>query len=188
MLLGNLADTCAILGLITEGYQEDYAISTERTKDYMLAYKKSNQLQPIGYTDSDFAGCIDSRKSTPSYFFLMAGGMVYWKSVKQTLVASSTMETEFVACYEASNQVIWLRNFVFGFQLVDLVERPLQLYCDNRAAELYCKSDKSLARSRHIDIKFLVVKDRVRNNTVSVDRLILTLLIHSVKDCLLKCS
>ena len=135
----------------------------------MLTYKKSNQLQLVGYTDSDFAGCIDNRKFTSGYVFLMAGGAVSWKSVKQTLVASSTMEAEFVACYEASNQAIWLRNFVSGLQLVDLVERPLQLYCDNRAAELYCKSDKSSARSRHIDIKFLVVKDRVRNNIVSVD-------------------
>jgi len=79
------------------------------------------------------------------------------------------MEAEFVACYEASNQAIWLKNFISGLQLVNLVKRPLQLYCDNRAAELYCKNDKSSARSRHIDIKFLVVKDRVRNNIVSVD-------------------
>jgi len=52
---------------------------------------------------------------------------------------------------------------------VDLVERSLQVYCDNRAVELYSKSDKSSARSRHIDIKFLIVKDKVLNNTVSVD-------------------
>ena len=91
----------------------------------MLTYRKSDQLQLIGYTDSDFAGCIDSRKSTSGYVFLMAGGAISWKSVKQTLVTSSTMEAEFIACYETSNQAIWLRNLVFGIQLVDLVERPL---------------------------------------------------------------
>ena len=53
--------------------------------------------------------------------------------------------------------------------MVDLVERPLQLHCDNKATDLYYKSDKSSIGSRHIDIKFLVVKDRVRNNIVSVD-------------------
>ena len=54
---------------------------------------------------------------------------------------------------------------------MDLIKRPLQLYCDNRVVELYCKSDKGSARSRHINIKFLVVKDRVRNNIVSVDNI-----------------
>ena len=78
------------------------------------------------------------------------------------------MEAEFVACYEASNQGICLRNFVFGFQLVDFVKRPLQLYCDNRVAELYYKSDKSSVRSRHINIKFFIIKNSVRNNIVSV--------------------
>ena len=99
----------------------------------------------------------------------MAGGAISWKSVKQTLVTSSTIEAEFVACYEASNQAIWLRNFISGLQLVDLVKRPLQLYCDNKAAELYCKSDKSSARLRNINIKFFVVENRVRNNIVSID-------------------
>ena len=93
------------------------------------------------------------------------------------------MEAKFVACYEASNQAIWLRNFVSGLQLMDLVKRPLQLYCDNRAAELYCKSDKSSARSRHIDIKFLIVKDRVRNNIVSVDTISI---IFNITDPLIK--
>ena len=87
------------------------------------------------------------------------------------------MEAEFIACYEASNQAIWLRNFIFGLQLVNLVERPLQLYCDNRAVEFYWKNDKSSARSRHIDIKFLVVKDRVRNNIVSFDNINSSLII-----------
>ena len=66
----------------------------------------------------------------------MAGGAVSWKSVKQTLVASSTIKAEFFPCYEVLNQAIWLKNFVFMLQLVDLVERLLQLYHDNRAAEL----------------------------------------------------
>jgi len=54
------------------------------------------------------------KKSTSGFVFLMAGGAVSWKSVMQTLVASSMMEAKFVACYEASNQDIWLKNFVFG--------------------------------------------------------------------------
>ena len=65
------------------------------TKDYMLMYRKSDQLEAIGYTDSDYAGCVDTRKSTFGYIFLLAGGVVSWKSGKQSVIATSTMEAEF---------------------------------------------------------------------------------------------
>ena len=58
----------------------------------------SNESEVIGYSDSDFAGCIDTRKSTFGYLFMFAQGAISWKSAKQTIVASSTMEAEFVAC------------------------------------------------------------------------------------------
>ena len=73
----------------------------QRTKDYMFTYQRSNHLEIVGYSDSDFAGCLDSRRSTSGYIFMLAEGAVSWKSVKQTLIASSTMEAEFIACYEA---------------------------------------------------------------------------------------
>ena len=78
----------------------------QRTKDYMLTYRRSDQLEIIGYSDSDFAGCQDSRRSTSGYIYLLAGGAISWKSAKQTLIASSTMTAEFIACYEASNHGI----------------------------------------------------------------------------------
>jgi hypothetical protein len=73
------------------------------TKDYMLMYKRTDNLDVIGYSDSDFASCIDSRKLTSGYIFLMAGGAVSWRSAKQTLTATSTMEAEFVSCFEATS-------------------------------------------------------------------------------------
>ncbi|KAL6348287.1 hypothetical protein AAG906_005584 [Vitis piasezkii] len=68
----------------------------------------SSHLEIVGYSNSDFGGCLDSRRSTSGYIFMLARGVVSWKSVKQTLIASSTMEAEFIACYEASNHGIWL--------------------------------------------------------------------------------
>jgi hypothetical protein len=66
-------------------------------------YKRTDNLDVIGYSDSDFASCIDSRKLTSGYIFLMAGGAVSWRSAKQTLTATSTMEAEFVSCFEATS-------------------------------------------------------------------------------------
>ncbi|XP_043710619.1 secreted RxLR effector protein 161-like [Telopea speciosissima] len=78
----------------------------QRTKDYMLTYIATDQLEVIGYSDSDFAGCLDSRKSTFGYVFLLAGGTISWKSKKQTCVSTSTMEAKFVACFEATSMAI----------------------------------------------------------------------------------
>ena len=55
---------------------------------------------------------MEDKKSTSSYIFIMAKGAVLRTSVKQTLTISSIMEAEYVACYEATCHVIWLRNFI----------------------------------------------------------------------------
>ncbi|KAL4340139.1 hypothetical protein GQ457_08G024220 [Hibiscus cannabinus] len=75
----------------------------KETKEYLLTYKRSDHLEVVGYSDSDFAGCVDSRKSTSGYIFMFASGAISWRSVKQTLTATSTMEAEFVSCFEATS-------------------------------------------------------------------------------------
>ena len=92
---------------------------------------------------------------------MLARGVILWKSVKQSLIASSTMEEKFIACYEASNQAIWLRNFITRLHIVDGINRPLKIDYDNKAVELYSKNNRGSSKSKHIDIKFLVVKTRL---------------------------
>ncbi|KAK3142870.1 hypothetical protein QOZ80_4BG0352960 [Eleusine coracana subsp. coracana] len=72
-------------------------------KGLMLVYRRSDSLQVVGYSDSDFA--TDNTKSTSGYIFTLAGGAISWKSSKQTITAGSTMYAEFIACYEATWQV-----------------------------------------------------------------------------------
>ncbi|XP_075504550.1 secreted RxLR effector protein 161-like [Primulina tabacum] len=103
----------------------------QRPKDYMLIYRRLNQLEIIGYTDSEFVGCQDSMKYTSGYIYLLAGCTISWKSVKQSLIAFSVMIAEFVACYEAHNHEIWLQNFVTRLHTVDGIERPLRIHYDN---------------------------------------------------------
>ena len=118
------------------------------TKDYMLVYQRSENLEVIGYSDSDLGGCIDTRKSTSGYVFMLAGGAISWKSAKQSLIAQSTMEAEFIACYKATNHAIWLRNFVTGLRVVDGIERPLKVYCDNRSATEFSNNNGSSEASK----------------------------------------
>ena len=68
----------------------------------MLTYRRSNYLELIGY--SDFAGCVDIRKFTFGYVFMLARGTVSWKSAKQSVIIASSMKAEFVVCFEATVQ------------------------------------------------------------------------------------
>ena len=97
----------------------------------MLTYRRSDTLEIEEYSDADFAEDIENRKSTPGYVFTLAGGAISWKSSKQSVTASSMMYAEFVGCYEASGQVEWLKKFIPDLRVVDNIQRPLRMYCDN---------------------------------------------------------
>ena len=97
----------------------------------MLMYIKSEELEIIGYSYSDFTRCIHSRKSTSCYIYLLAGGAISWKSSKQALIAYYTMVEKYIACYEASNHVNWLKIFVSNLKVIQGIKRSLKLYFDN---------------------------------------------------------
>ena len=141
------------------------------TKDFMLTFRRSDSLEVTGYSDSDFAGCIDSRKSTFGYLFMLAEGAISWKSAKQTIIASSTMEAEFVACFEATVHGLWLRNFISGLGIVDSVSKPLRIYCDNSAAVFFSKNDKYSKGAKHMELKYLTVKEDVQKQRVSIEHI-----------------
>ena len=131
----------------------------------------------IGYSDSDFAGCVDTGNSTSGHIFLFFRGAISWRSTKQKLVASSTIETEFVACYEATTQALWLRNFIIGLKIVDSISRPLKIFCDNSAAVFFSKNNKSGSQSKHIEIKYLKVRENVKKQKVSIEHISTKLMI-----------
>ena len=79
------------------------------------------------------------------------------------------MYAEFVACYEVSGQVTWLKKFVTRLKVIDNIERPLKLYCDNKPAVFYAHNNKSSGAAKHIDIKFYVVKEQVQDQTICLE-------------------
>ncbi|RVW86998.1 Retrovirus-related Pol polyprotein from transposon TNT 1-94 [Vitis vinifera] len=147
------------------------------TKDYMLTYRRIDNLDITGYSDSNYAGCKDTRKSTSGYIFMLSNGPISWKSHKQSLIASFTMEAEYVACYKATCHAIWLRNFVSGLHVIDLIMRPLRIYCDNSVVVRFSKNNKTTGGSMHIDIKYLVVREKVQNGVVSIEHIKNTLML-----------
>ncbi|KAM1989285.1 hypothetical protein ACFX15_036325 [Malus domestica] len=129
----------------------------------------TNNLELIGYSDSDFAGCADSLKSTSSYVFILVGGAVSWKSAKQGEVATSTMQAEYVACYEATSQAVWLKNFISSMNVVESIARPIQLWCDNKAAVFHARNNKRSNGTRYLDLKYKMIRKEVKKQQIKID-------------------
>ena len=81
------------------------------------------------------------------------------------------MEAKFIACFEAPNHGIWLRNFVIKLCILCGNERSLKIYCDNKPTVMYSNNNRSSLKSKHIDIKFLVVKERVQSGQVIIEHI-----------------
>jgi hypothetical protein len=86
-------------------------------------------------------------------------------------MTSSTMYAEFVACYEAVQQAMWLKKFVSDLRVVDSIERPLKLYCDNEPAVLYAHNNKKMKAAKNINIRFYVVKEKIQDQTISLEHI-----------------
>ena len=169
-------DICYAVGVVSR-YQsdpgEEHWIAVKhilkylrRTRDYMLVYS-SGSLETIGFTDSDFQGDIDSRKSTSGYVFTLYGGAVCWRSIKQTCVADSTTEAEYVAASEAAKEAVWLKKFIMDLQVIPSAGRPITLYCDNSGAVAQSKEPRYHKKQKHIERKYHLIRDIIeRGDTV----------------------
>ena len=104
-----------------------------RTKYYMLVYS-GGDLNLQGYTDSDFQGDKDSRKSTSGSVFTLGGGAVVWRSIEQSSIADSTMKAEYIAASEVAKEAVWLKNFLSDLEVVTNMDKAVTLYCDNSGA------------------------------------------------------
>ena len=111
---------------------------------------------------------------------MLTGGAVSWRSVKQTRTATSTMEAEFISCFEATSHVVWLKSFMSGLRVMDSISRLLRLCCDNSAVIFLAMNNKSSSRSKHIDIKYLAIRECVKEKKVVIEHISTELMID---DC-----
>ena len=78
------------------------------------------------------------------------------------------MEAKFVSCFESTSHGVWLKSFIVGLRVVDSISRPLRIYCDNSAAIFMDKNNKSGSQSKHINIKYLSIRERVEEKKVVI--------------------
>ena len=137
------------------------------TMGYSLCYQGTD-LHLKGYTDADWGGDLDERKSTSGFVFLLNNGAISWSSKKQSCIALSTMEAEFVASASAVQEAIWLKRFMDHLGVNDNAKGPIIVNCDSQAAIAYTKDPKYHGKTKHIDIKYNFVKDMVSQKEVHI--------------------
>ena len=87
------------------------------------------------------------------------------------------MEAEFVACYEAITQALWLRNFIISLMIIDSISRHLKIFCDNSAVVFFSKNNRSGIRNKHNEIKYLKVRENVKKQKLSIKHISTKLMI-----------
>ena len=84
----------------------------KRTKDMFLVYGGGKEIIINGYVDASFDTDLDDSKSETGYVFLLNGGAISWCSSKQSVMAGSMCEVEYIAASEAANEGVWMKEFI----------------------------------------------------------------------------
>ena len=79
------------------------------------------------------------------------------------------MEAEFISCFEATSHGVWLKSFIYGLGIVDSISKPLRSYCENSVVVFMAKNNKSGSRRNHIDIKYLGIREHVKEKKVVIE-------------------
>ena len=78
------------------------------------------------------------------------------------------MEVKLIAHHQAMSQAIWLRNFISSLKIVNSISKPIKINCDNFVAVFFSKNNKCSSKSKHIKLKYHVVRDKVQFWKVSI--------------------
>ena len=124
------------------------------------------QLTLIGFCDADFAGDLDTRKSTTGYAFMLGNGAVSWSSKRQPTVAVSTTEAEYMSAAYATKEALWLQLLMSE---LGCAAQTILIKADNQSAIKLLKNPVISQRSKHIDVIYHFVRERVESQHVSFE-------------------
>lgn len=131
-----------------------------------MHFSNSDDNFLAGYCDSDWASDVDKRRSCTGYVFKLSNGAISWNSKRQGTVALSSTEAEYIAASWATKEAIWLQNF--GRELDHDMAQPVQLQMDNQSAINLSHSDGYNQRTKHIDVRYHHLRDKVEDGTINI--------------------
>lgn len=115
----------------------------------------------VSFTDSDFAGCLDTRRSTTGWVIVFGGAPISWCSRRQKTVTLSTTHAEYVAAAELARETIWVKGFMDFLGLPIFSANSIPMYIDNDAATSLTQSPHTNNKTKYVDIRHHFVRERV---------------------------
>jgi hypothetical protein len=143
----------------------------KKTRDLILHYQHDAKEPDLhAYSDADWAGCLDTRQSRTGYVIMLAGGAIAWRSRRQRSIAQSTCEAEYIAGYEAAQDLVWYKNFINELSIPGLHIKCPSLFIDNNAALKLTRNPEFHDRTKHIELKFHYIRRMVLEGEIDTKR------------------
>jgi hypothetical protein len=137
------------------------------TKEFGLWYPKGKDISLIAYTDADWAGCIDDRRSTSGATFYLGECLVSWLSKKQSSVSLSIAEAEYIAAASCCTKVLWMKQTLTNIHVE--YDEPILIYYDNTSAINISKNPMMHSKTNHIPIKYHFLREKAAKNNIRVE-------------------
>ncbi|CAL1362591.1 unnamed protein product [Linum trigynum] len=136
------------------------------TMDVGLFFSSQGSMALQAFSDSDFAGCVDTRRSTSGWCIRFGSSFISWRSKKQDRVSKSSTKAEYMAMSEVSSEVIWLQRLLADFGVS--CSSPVDLFVDNTSAIQIAVNPVMHERTKHIELHIHYVRDLVRDGVLHV--------------------
>ncbi|XP_021980120.1 uncharacterized mitochondrial protein AtMg00810-like [Helianthus annuus] len=136
------------------------------TSDYGLHLSPAPDLSLLAYTDADWAGCPDTRRSTSGYCVYLGDNLLSWSSKRQPTVSRSSAEAEYRGVANVVAEICWLRNLLL--ELNRPLSRATLIYCDNVSAIYLSGNPVQHQRTKHIELDIHFVREQVQRGCVRV--------------------
>ena len=131
-----------------------------------LKIKRSNSTLVSAFSDADWVGCVDDRRSTGGFAVFLGGNLISWMARKQATVSRSSTEAEYKALANATAEMMWVQKLLTELR----IQHPsaARLWCDNLGAKYLSANPIFHARTKHIEIDFHFVRERVTNKLLDI--------------------
>jgi hypothetical protein len=172
----DLAYTVAALGRHSATPGPDHQRALDRafrylraTSDWQLVFQRGTPGGTTlhGFVDADWASDVNDRKSTSGFVFMLGGAAISWSSKKQTSVALSSTEAEYIAAAHATKEVVWLRRLLTELGL-DL-HFPTVLHIDNQSAIAIARNPEFHDRTKHIEVRHHFLRHKVEGEEIRLE-------------------